>query len=594
MLVPSPMPQRATALRSNWLSALVCCCVALLTACGDSDPNPRDNIPTPTVTGPVQSEGYASPTKNYTFYASDVPLASQGYVEEEFFLEGKANAYDTPVSTPATPPTTLAKVVTADVPYKTRMVVRRPVDPARFNGTVVIEWLNVTDGFDGEYFWVQSHSHLTRAGYAYIGVSAQDNGISNVNTGLKAFSPVRYGSLDVTGGGGECCTADKLSYDIFTQAAKAAYDVPEVLKGLAVRNAIGIGMSQSGSRFGVYANYVHELAPIYDALLIQVANPVLRDDLKLPVIKVLSESEASVNGLNASQPDTALRKTYWVAGTTHGDSTQRMGRTGVRLRDLGLARTGNDACGPGGATPTRNRTPFRHVLNAALEHLKRQVEQGVQPPSGPALRRASTAADAPLLRDAAGNAVGGIRLAHMEAPTARANGIECGNIGAWVPFTVEQLQALYPTHEAYVSKVRAAATASTTAGFVLPEDAAETIAEAEASVIGTGQQCGNLCLNRSHYRVDFSSTGLLRETTVYYDIRNGQSLVQAVDAAHRAVSAGDSTTGAARTQQYAQAATELRRFLTQLQAARAEGRVTSTAADILKMQADTIIAGLGQ
>jgi hypothetical protein len=31
--------------------------------------------------------------------------------------------------------------------------VRRPVDPAKFNGSVLVEWFNVTDNFDGEYFW---------------------------------------------------------------------------------------------------------------------------------------------------------------------------------------------------------------------------------------------------------------------------------------------------------------------------------------------------------------------------------------------------------------------------------------------------------
>jgi len=116
---------------------------------------------------------------------------------------------------------------------------------------------------------------------------------------------------------------------------------------------IGIGMSQSGSRLGVYTNYIHMRAPIYDAFIIQVATPAIRDDLPAPLIKVLSETEASSGNLNADQPDTALRKTYWIAGSNHGDQTQRMGRNAVRIRDLGLQNTPNDSCGPGGSTPTR-------------------------------------------------------------------------------------------------------------------------------------------------------------------------------------------------------------------------------------------------
>lgn len=86
------------------------------------------------------------------------------------------------------------QLVHTDVPYKTRMVVRRPLDPKRFNGSVVIEWLNVTDGFDGEYFWVQAKDHLLRSGYAYVGLSAQDKAVSGGPLSLKQFSPVRYSS----------------------------------------------------------------------------------------------------------------------------------------------------------------------------------------------------------------------------------------------------------------------------------------------------------------------------------------------------------------------------------------------------------------
>ena len=33
--------------------------------------------------------------------------------------------------------------------YRTRILVYRPADAARFNGTVVVEWLNVSGGLDG-------------------------------------------------------------------------------------------------------------------------------------------------------------------------------------------------------------------------------------------------------------------------------------------------------------------------------------------------------------------------------------------------------------------------------------------------------------
>jgi hypothetical protein len=52
------------------------------------------------------------------------------------------------------------------------------------------------------------------------------------------------------------------------------------------------------------------------------------------------------------------------------------------------------------------------------------------------------------------------------------------------------LNTLYPTQAGYVDKVTAAVNASVSAGFVLPEDAAETIAEAKASVYGSGREGG--------------------------------------------------------------------------------------------------------
>jgi hypothetical protein len=52
-----------------------------------------------------------------------------------------------------------------DHPYKTRIVVRRPADAKRFNGTVLVEWDNVTNGFDAEKVWFFSWEQMVRAGY---------------------------------------------------------------------------------------------------------------------------------------------------------------------------------------------------------------------------------------------------------------------------------------------------------------------------------------------------------------------------------------------------------------------------------------------
>ena len=85
-------------------------------------------------------------------------LAALGYTNDEFFLEGTARSYAGPAQ---------------EAPFRTRAVVRRPVDAARWNGSVVVEWFNVSGGLDAAPDWSFLHRHILRAGFAYVGVSVQ-------------------------------------------------------------------------------------------------------------------------------------------------------------------------------------------------------------------------------------------------------------------------------------------------------------------------------------------------------------------------------------------------------------------------------------
>jgi len=127
-------------------------------------------VPVPTVTGPIAATAPGDAGHDYPFYASALDLKSRGYVEEEFFVEGTARRY-------TTPPLTTATIVDGGHPYKTRIVVRRPAAAARFNGTVIVEWNNVTAGHDLDIDWFQTHEHLTRSGYVWVGVTPQRIGV---------------------------------------------------------------------------------------------------------------------------------------------------------------------------------------------------------------------------------------------------------------------------------------------------------------------------------------------------------------------------------------------------------------------------------
>ena len=113
---------------------------------------------------------------------------------------------------------------TSTAPYETRILVRRPTNPAHFNGTVIVEWMNVSAG-ESSPDWDFLNPMLMRDGYAYVGVSAQalgvDGGKSLLGTpsaaggsgGLVANEPARYGSLHHPG--------DQYALDMFAQIGQA-------------------------------------------------------------------------------------------------------------------------------------------------------------------------------------------------------------------------------------------------------------------------------------------------------------------------------------------------------------------------------------
>ncbi|HZB72875.1 MAG TPA: alpha/beta hydrolase domain-containing protein, partial [Acidimicrobiales bacterium] len=68
------------------------------------------------------------------------------WVEEERMAAGTAASYRADGDLPEDGRFELAEAGSAE--YRTRIVVRRPERPEDFNGTVVVEWLNVSGGLD--------------------------------------------------------------------------------------------------------------------------------------------------------------------------------------------------------------------------------------------------------------------------------------------------------------------------------------------------------------------------------------------------------------------------------------------------------------
>lgn len=97
-------------------------------------------------------------------------LSKLGYRTDEYFLSGTAMSYK--LSRPAMADGRWAAVPDANAPF-----VVRPDDPRKFNGTVLVEWLNVTAGQDTPADWMLAHRGMIRKGFAYVAVSAQKVGV---------------------------------------------------------------------------------------------------------------------------------------------------------------------------------------------------------------------------------------------------------------------------------------------------------------------------------------------------------------------------------------------------------------------------------
>jgi hypothetical protein len=438
----------------------------------------REAVPSPKVAGPIPGQPAS---------LSAVDLGARGYVEQEFFIEGTARAYE-PTGPLADDGRWDVKTSTT-APYRTRVLVRRPKDPAKFKGVVEVEWLNVSGGLDAAPDWGFGHEELLRSGSAWVGVSAQATGVRNLQA-----NPDRYGTLVHPG--------DNYSYDMYSQAGEALrHPTGTTLLGdskFKVKHLLADGESQSAFRMVTYVNAVQPLTRTFDGFFVHsrfsvgsavteggngaIPNPTLiRTDGKAPVLVLESETDVPRH-LTARQPDTARYRLWEVAGTAHFDEDGLHALTGIPKEDM--AKTP-----PLGCAQRINSAPQRYVVEAAMHYLARWVGGGRPPPHAP-LITVSPGPPPTIERDQFGNARGGIRLPQLEVPTATLSGEPgggpgfCGLFGTTTPFDAPQLASLYPTHAEYVSKFVQATDRAVRDGFVLPADAKEAKADAGRSGIG--------------------------------------------------------------------------------------------------------------
>jgi len=420
-------------------------------------------------------------------------LEPLGYRGAEYVFSGRAGAYGV---------TTSGGKVVEEAEFATRMLVHRPIDPAAFNGTVWVEWLNVSGGLDAAPDWIFSHTELMRRGAAWVGVSAQKIGVEGggsliglASYGLKETNPARYGALHHPG--------DRFSYDIYAQVGAAVRRASgTVLAGLGVERVLAIGQSQSAFRLTTYVNEIDPVTPVYDGVLVhargRAAGPLddetepavalrggpvaFRPDLRVPVLCVSSETDLMTLGyLEARQEDEDSLVSWEIAGAAHGDMyTFVVGPvdTGrLTVEELAAAWVPvSEVYGMGLDRPV-NAGPQHYVMNAAVSSLDRWVESGSRPAASARLE----VRDGTFVTDEHGNVKGGIRTPHVDVPSAVLSGM--GNsghpvaflCGSTTPFDEALLKALYGSKDHYIDRFSAAAEEAVESGFVLADDAAEII-----------------------------------------------------------------------------------------------------------------------
>ncbi|GAA3668981.1 alpha/beta hydrolase domain-containing protein [Arthrobacter ginkgonis] len=431
-----------------------------------------------------------------------VDLAAAGYVEEEFLVSGTATewGYDEGFT----------RVALARHPYTTRVLVRRPADPAAASGLVQLEPLH--PNLDRANTWRSIHDWILRNGHAWVGVT-QDATCAGL---ISQHFPERYARLSLPVAG--------LAYDLLGQVSVAlregAFDVVARRITLSGWSATG-SISRLYVQEGFLDDYVlADGTPSVSSVLIGISSgaaatagypPLSAQSAALPldhprrtvsgapvpVFEVLSEFESEthqpVMREDSDAPGDRYRF-YGIAGTSHANLDATVLTNFPQFRAAGLEVPERRIV----ETPSDARMDYYN--RALYELLDRWTRDGVAPPPG---RRFAPDGEAggrvtELARDGFGNALGGVRTPWVEAPLQRYAphstpapgyclapewtplsdpGRVARLVGHMVPLPAAVVGGLYATKEDYARAFTEAVETSVADGFLLEAEAATLRAE---------------------------------------------------------------------------------------------------------------------
>jgi hypothetical protein len=459
-----------------------------------ADPLPKPGVPVLPSMKLIPRTATSVPISTVVFDAphplNTVPLDKYGYVEEEYFVSGTANVYSEPKHD---------TVTAANVPYTTRILVRRPASAAKFSGTIHLE--PIRDLTEWYTTWLKSWPYFVRNGDVWIGFTMAKENVTNY---LQKYSPERYRDIHIEDNGQR--------WDIMSQVAALARSAggplgrvgfieraKQVPAGLKLYSS---GWSLTGCMQVTFINAGHHArartesgGPIIDGYLPGICPRGAHIDLPAdaPVIEVMSENEyADVffdKGYEvtaaARQPDRdgARERFRWydLAGTSHIDPID-LPDLSVVWTQLNMQSGLHTECG----SPISKVANKEDFVPAILALLDRWARTGNAPPAS---RLFELNADKSIARDTLGNAKGGVRGFWMDAPSgtvgtsteetaankAHPQAPPLGGICKFLthiePLPHDVESKLYPTRAAYRAKADSVINALVSVGLLLPEEA---------------------------------------------------------------------------------------------------------------------------
>ena len=459
-------------------------------------------------------------TRSTPFIAWFQDLSRIGYVEEEYLISGGANVYQYLDDTSESPEVMIRDL---EVPYTSRILVRKPTRRGKFNGTVYVEILNPTAGWDGDAVWNMNHEYLTREGAVYVGLTSKPVAI-NFLAGNNVPPRFNWGQPPLVPR--DASRYETLSMPYFGQiwdmlselgALLKSNDSANPLRGMGVERVIMGGYSQSAAYQVTYANSFHgdatlpDGSPIYDGYYIAAGGPRAKQVNRIPpasenlpngdarnlvmvdVPVIRFQTETEIFGfapgsftVRQTEPAYPLIRFYEMAGGSHADKGTNDVSGPALARDLGFPDFA--------AACDLELNPIRisYVQSALLEVLDRWIRGDQRPPRSRVLDIAIDAnGNNVIALDEDRNALGGVRPPTIEVPLGNylafntgPPGTFCFLFGGIIPFDDAEIDRRYRNHGQYVRRVTKEAKRAVKQRFLLKPDAMALRRQAAQSSIG--------------------------------------------------------------------------------------------------------------